>query len=93
MNKKAKISFSGKAKDSYGIPTLCRSYLIMASGEESGSATATAIPFSTDAPIPDHPEHRLVQSGGPDKALKKILEVVRNMAQNAGLKEELVHFD
>jgi hypothetical protein len=84
---KANIKFFGDEQDEYGMPVLYHSYLVVASPwQQADSGVATAVPLSSDAPAPS-PPHKLVLQGGPDKAYEEILELLRGLGKNKGLRE------
>ena len=84
---KASVKFFGTEEGEYGMPKPYHSYLVVSSPwQTNDSGVASAIPLSQDAPQPN-PPHKLVTSGGPEKAYEEMLQILRNLPQNNGLKE------
>lgn len=69
------------------MPEPYYSYLIVSSPwETSASGVASVIAMSEDTPQLT-PPHKLVKSGGPEKAYEEMLGALRNLPQNKGLRE------
>lgn len=84
---KVNVKFFGNERDRYGMPKPYHSYLIVSSPwQQENSGVASAIPISIDAPLPNSP-HRFVLDGGPEKAYKEMLALLRSLSQNQGLNE------
>lgn len=84
---KANVKFFGNQQNEYGMPNPYHSYLVISSPwQTDDSGVASAVPLSTDAPKPN-PPHKLVTSGGPQKAYEEMLDILRNLPQNKSLSE------
>ena len=84
---KANVKFFGGSRDPFGMPIPYHSYLIVSSPwQQAGSGVASVISLTANAPLPDSP-HKLVLTGGPEKAYEEALSSLRNLQQNKNLTE------
>lgn len=87
---KANVKFFGQDQDKYGLPKPYFSYLVVSSPwQVADSGVATVFALSSDAPIPN-PPHKLVLTGGADAAFEEMMQILRSLPDNEGLKE-LIH--
>jgi hypothetical protein len=80
------VRFVGGKQDQFGMPTPFCNYFCVASEDASDkTATATAIPISTDA-VPLNPSH-VYLFGKEQDAMDELLVRLRALPTNRGLRE------
>ena len=66
-----------------------RSYYLVADFADHGGGTASIVPMSAGAPMPEH-DHLAVKYGGEEGALKAAAEILKALPGNLGLSASVV---